>query len=607
MKIFRAEVALTAIAVAIASVAVPVVGHALGQDQDAPESLLPEGFGDPVVPAAPTPAPPPRPATPAPGTVQPLPPLAGASPSPTPTPTPSATPTPIDPAILAQYELPDYARRSLDRVGAVGAEAGGVAADGFGTSDGRFLTTLMRRTGTPIASRWLSIVLRRALLSRVDTPANVNGADFAAERAWLLLRMGESVAARDVIQSVDTENYTPKMYQVAMQVALATADPAAMCPMVEGARRVSNERGWALAEAMCVGLEGKPSEAGRLIDQARRANRNRERLDIDLAEKVLGAGAGGRRAVTIEWDGIDQLDAWRYGLATATAVPIPATLLDTVRPHVRSWQAQAPQLAPPARLAAAEYAAARGVLSNLALVDLYGAIEQSDDAGAAELSLARDLRAAYTDNNAAGRLEVLRGLWGDSSDPLERAARLILTARAAARIVPNEASLGDADRLVASMLTAGLDTAAARWAPLVPASGDAWAMIALTDPSLTQPYDSGDVSGYGGGDGQWAERKRQLFFAGMAGLGRVEQDSIEGLADSLDVAIGREDAWTRAIAGAAERGEEATVILLAATGMQTVGWAGVAPATLFHVTAALRAVGQGGAARMIAAEALGAL
>ncbi|GAA0730717.1 hypothetical protein [Sphingomonas japonica] len=607
MKIFRAEIALAALAVAIASVAVPVVGHALVQDQDAPESLLPEGFGDPVAP--PPPAAAPRPARPAPGTVQPLPPSSTASPtpSPTPTPTPSGTPTPIDPEVLAQYELPDYARRSLDRVGAIGTDSDGIAADGFGRSDGRFLTTLMRRTGMPIASRWLSIVLRRALLSRVDTPSNVNGADFAAERAWLLLRMGESVAARDVVQSVDTENYTPKMYQVAMQVALATADPAAMCPLVDGAMRVSNERGWVMAQAMCAGLEGRPREAGRLIDQARRANRNREGIDVDLAEKVLGAGAGGRRAVTIEWDGIDQLDAWRYGLATATGVEIPASLIGTVRPQVRAWQAQAPQLLPHERLAPAEYAAARGVLSNLALVDLYGAVEQSDDSGAAEVSLARDLRAAYTDNTAAGRLEVLRGLWGDSGDPLERAARLILTARAAARIVPNEASLADADRLVAAMLTAGLDTAAARWAPLVPASGTAWALIALSDASRSQPYDASDVRGYSGGDDQWSERRRQLFFAGVAGLARIDEGSIEGLADSLDVPIGDQNAWTRAIAQAAQRGEAGTVILLAATGMQTPGWAGVAPATLFHITAALRAVGREGAARMIAAEALSGL
>ena len=93
--------------------------------QERPESILPPGFGD----AAPTPAPTARPAAPgrvpqpAPGTtpspaatgfIQPLP---SDTPSATPTATPSATPSPIDPATLARYEMPAFARRSLNSGG----------------------------------------------------------------------------------------------------------------------------------------------------------------------------------------------------------------------------------------------------------------------------------------------------------------------------------------------------------------------------------------------------------------------------------------------------------------------------------------------------------
>ena len=59
------------------------------------------------------------------------------------------------------------------------------------------------------------------LLQPIQTPRNVNGADFAAERAWLLVRMGESVGARAMVQSVDPQDYTPKLYEVAMQAAWA--------------------------------------------------------------------------------------------------------------------------------------------------------------------------------------------------------------------------------------------------------------------------------------------------------------------------------------------------------------------------------------------------
>ncbi|NVL73133.1 hypothetical protein HWN77_26600, partial [Escherichia coli] len=73
---------------------------------------------------------------------------------------------------------------------------------------GRTLAVLMQRLRAPVASRWASIALRRALMSPLDTPRHANGADFAAERAWLLLRMGEANAARAVVNDVDGDNYT---------------------------------------------------------------------------------------------------------------------------------------------------------------------------------------------------------------------------------------------------------------------------------------------------------------------------------------------------------------------------------------------------------------
>jgi hypothetical protein len=44
--------------------------------------------------------------------------------------------------------------------------------------------------------------------------------------------------------------------------------------------------------------------------------------------------------------------------------------------------------------------------------------------------------------------------------------------------------------------------------------------------------------------------------------------------------------------------------LLAAVGMQARGWGPVAPEALFHIVAALRAVGMASYARMIAVEAV---
>lgn len=199
---------------------------ALAAAQDRPESLLPPGFGQSPAPANPRATPRPAPsgaAAPVPATSPtPRPTPANAvgalldslaTPVPGPVPTPSPTPTPvIDPATLAEYELPASARRSLAVVGPAGPREGALGADVFAGADGRVAEVLMRRLSAPLPSRWMSILLRRTLAAHMETPRGVNGADFAAERAWLLLRMGEAQVARAVVQSVDAGNYTPKLY-----------------------------------------------------------------------------------------------------------------------------------------------------------------------------------------------------------------------------------------------------------------------------------------------------------------------------------------------------------------------------------------------------------
>src|SRR3546814_17550549 len=65
-------------------------------------------------------------------------------------------------------------------------------------------------------------------------------------------------------------------------------------------------------------------------------------FDILLAERVLGATGAGRRSPTIEWDNIDRLTSWRFGLATATAIPIPAGLRASQPGHISGWPVLGP-------------------------------------------------------------------------------------------------------------------------------------------------------------------------------------------------------------------------------------------------------------------------
>ena len=572
----------------LAAVAAAALGiGAAGLAQDRPESLLPPGFGDPAPSPTPTGA---SPAPVGPGVfVQPLP---GVTPTPSPSVSPSPSPSPT--STVSPYQLPAFARRSLAQVGVAQP---GVPADAFGSADGRYLESLMRRLSVPLPSRWLSIALRRLLVAQVDTPTGVNGSDFAAERAWLLLRMGESVSARAVAQGVDTENVTPKLRQVWMQTSLATADPGGLCPLADTAGNA--ERGWIVARAMCAALGGTGKGPALIADVRRR--RVASGIDLQLAQKVSGAALNSRQAITIDWGPVTDLTAWRFGLATATGVAVPDELYATVGPQVAGWRALAPAIPLAERVAPAERAAAMGVLSNVALVDLYSAVADDEAAPGAVRGDAATVRDAYVGGDRAARLSAMRKLWDGAATPAARHARLILTARAAARVVP-AAETPDSDRLIASMLTAGLGQSAERWRGVVPAGGDGWAMLALADADGRR-VDPADYAPTGAA----AARKKQMFFAGLAGLGRLSPAQVEESAAALDVKIGAATPWTRAIDRAVREGQSGTVLLLAAVGMQTRDWTGVPPEHLYRIVAALRAVGMEGKARMIAAEAIARL
>ncbi len=499
--------------------------------------------------------------------------------------------------VAAPLDLPADARRSLDYVGLLAPDDGGFAPTTFGATDGGFLSALMQHVKAPLASRWASILLRRVLLSPTAIPAGIGGADWVAERAWLLLRMGEADMARALVARVDAANFTPKLYAVAMQAALATGDPASLCPIASAAAQVSDEPSWPLAQAMCAGLSGESGTASALVDRVR-DNGIARGIDVLLAEKVVGAATNSRRSVSIQWDGVDKLTSWRFGMATATGVAVPTGLYGTVGPQVVAWQARAPLLTPAMRTAGVERAAVLGVVSSSALVDFYGAVWDATDTSERTRGTASLLRTAYA-GDADAKLSAMRTLWaaGEGGDAY---ARQIATARAAALLAPGSSVAGeDLDRLIASMLSAGLDIQAARWSAQALPGSLGWALLAVGAPRAAAGIDASSVQSLTGG-----ERRNKFLLAGLAGLGRLPADVASGLAEDYAVPLGRQTSWTRALDRAAAAGEAGTVAVIAAAGLQTRDWANVPPEHLYHIVAALRRVGFEPEARMIAAEAL---
>lgn len=505
-------------------------------------------------------------------------------------------------------ELPAIARRDPALVGPLPPSQTGFGFTSWGRASGKFLSVLLRRTDAPLASRWAHITLRNALLTRLPAPDDVHPADWAAERAWLLLRMGEADGARMIISGVDVRDFTPKMYQVAIQGALANADPSALCPLEGGLGSV--ERGvQPLIKAMCASLSGASEEAAADIDAARRRGRIGG-IDLALADKVVGAGADSSRAATIEWQQAEMLTAWRFGLATATGMAPPENLISAANSQVRAWQARAPILSAEARLPSARIATGLGVFSSQALLDLYSAVYDATDPSDLGQSDAWQVRLAMAGRDLETRLAAMRRLWSSSNDRLESEAMRALLARAAARVQPNTDLQEDAPNLIASMLAGGFDQAAARWAGAIGRMDDdnadrCWAVLALGAPTPTGlDISFGRLNAFIGRDGSPGKQRSALLVAGLAGLGRIDGQTAGRLNDRYGLGLGRRTAWSNMIDAASQRRQAATVAVLAAVGAQAKDFNSLPALHMYHVVTALNRNGQGFAARMIAAEAL---
>ena len=624
MRVHPKKLALATVGLSALALSIPVLG------QNSPESLLPPGFGDPAPAPRPSPAPAPKPSpapaaapTPAPGPV---------TSRPSPAPSSSAGNTTVrDPGFVPdvairppsssldldletdlgelddvfqpRYYLAGGKRRSTAEVGVLTEETGGIPVDGFGEEGGKYLTKLIKNLNGPIISRWGSILLRRTLLSKVTSPENVNPADWVAERAWRLLLIGEAEAARALVLKVDAGNYTPRLYEVSMQAHLATADPAGICPFVPGGLQASEAPTWLMFRPICASFSGEQTTATSLLRTARR-NKTATGIDYLLAEKTIGAGFKGRRAVTIKWDEVQNFNNWRFGLGNATGVEPPDRLYAEAAPHVQGWRARLPMASVNSRMKASDTAAALGVLSNQAMINLYSAAYDDPEASDDLKARAGTLRRSYTAANGSARIDSMQSLWNRSDGYLASYSAKILTARAAARI-PASTELQEASAaLIASMLSAGLDRNAMRWTGAVDDGSDGWALLAVGSPDFSEEISYGSLDDFSDNDESENQLRSRFLIAALAGLDRASSEPLEEFSADLDLNLGRSTKWTRAINSAAQRGQVGTVALLAAIGMQGRNWDDMSPLHLFHVTRALKRVGLEPEARMIAAEAL---
>ncbi len=560
-----------------ALLALPAIG------QEAPKSLLPDEMAAPVE-SAPVAVP------------QDLPVIANSAadealPGDNPL-LPDETPEDAAPDAFAQAAV-----RDLSTWGPMSPAAGGYGPATFAGGNGRFLATLAARLAAPTASRWASIVLRRALLSDSVAPDAILAGDWIAVRAHLLMRMGEIDGAKALTDRLPIDRYTPRLYRVAGQVTLAAADINGLCPIAATGRLLSRDPLWPIAVGMCAAIAGDDITAAGVFDSLRAERGGVDPFDVRLGERVATLAGSAGRATNIDWNEAPAMTRFRYGVASGAGVAVPAEMLAALGPARFGWMVGNPGLAPEVRLAALRPAAVLGTMSAEGLVAAVAALTPGD---APDDTRAGRLRRAFAAASLADRRAALAEIWASESGD-NYGARLE-SAPAAARL-PLAGGGAIAADVIAALLAAGDTANARRWWPVAEAQGGdigarAWALLAVGSgsvPVTAERFD--DWRSADGGDA----RRAQLLMAALAGLGLADGAAWDG-ARRQYLSRGASN-WTRAIDTAAAAGRVGDVALLAATGLQG-GWREVPPLHLQHIVAALTRVGRGAEARLIAAEAL---
>lgn len=498
-------------------------------------------------------------------------------------------------------DIPAAARRSMERAGVLATSEGGLPGGSLAKQPAALVRAALKGTNKPMVSRWGHILLRRALASRLAAPEGMDPVEFATLRVRTLNMLGEYSVARALVQDIDTANYSPALADAAIDAYIGTADIVGACPAVRLVRTDREDAQWKMLSGICAAFAGEETRAQNDLRRLQNSGQMAA-IDVLLAQRFAGAAGTGGKAVTIEWDDVSDITPWRFALANALSEPIPEGLIDDLTPALLKSAAVTPALPFLQRATGSDVAGQSGILSASAMVDLYGQIHAEGGGDSDAATRAARLREAYVGTDPAARLAAIRDVWSDAGG--FGYGRMVLTAYAAARLPAQEDFSDDAGELIASMLSAGLDRDAMLWANVVEQGSVGWALLAIAAPNRRQAVTDGEMDNFLDDDGSSGQRKSRMLLAGLAGLGRLDQATINEYSGKLSISLGGETRWTRAIDGAARVGNPTLVALLAGLGMQGDSWDRMTARHLFHIVSSLRRVGLEAEARMIAAEAV---
>jgi len=255
------------------------------------------------------------------------------------------------------------------------------------------------------------------------------------------------------------------------------------------------------------------------------------------------------------------------------------------------------------RILSSYAAGANGTLSNAAMVDLFSSAEEDEDVSRDTLETVGFLNGAYTNGNASSRISSMRSLWDGRPSNAAEYSMKVLTARAAARIMPIDLPSEDVDDLISSMMSSGLDVQAQRWSDYTAQGSLGWGLITVgTVNDITVNADI--LDDFADQDLSSSLQKSAFLAAAWDGFGRIDDVNYGEISERLGVNIRKENKWSKSLEKAVKRADKGAVIFLVAAGLQGDDWSKVPAFHIYHIIKSLKAMDLEAEGRMIAAEAV---
>ena len=375
--------------------------------------------------------------------------------------------------VAPEVEIEALTAPSGGGAGTLDAETGGLPSDMWRDADPAIAQALLPNIPTATDSAAMNRLAGRLLLSAAEPPRAIDPAEFLGFRVDRLVALGRGEDAEALLSSAGNLTREPAVMGPRINQMLLEGDVANACPLVREILRADDGVYWQEAMIFCQRIDGQDAQADLGLSLLRDQGADISPLFLRLDRAVRG-----EPGATL--DSLADVNPLLLAMALQADVAILPAAVSDGEPAVLAAIAQDKDLALDTRLPAGEIAVAQAVLDPAELGAIYDQVTFTDVERANALSTAQKIggpkgrallyQAGQTQPTETARAEVYRALLANAL-----ADGGIVSYAAIARVIAPEVSTlrltpelswfaGDA---VAALLVAGDPEAAARWWPLL--------------------------------------------------------------------------------------------------------------------------------------------